>query len=60
MVCTSRQADIIVNGEFTKLCALQKGTTQGYLFYFSLEVLTRDVRWDEEKLGLNIKNETYK
>ncbi|XP_061495705.1 calcyphosin-2 isoform X3 [Rhineura floridana] len=64
-IYTSQKARIIVNGDLTDSCEIQKGTRQGcplspLLFILVLEVLLRDIRQDKRISGLKIKKEEYK
>ncbi|KAF7245269.1 hypothetical protein EYD10_08704 [Varanus komodoensis] len=60
-----QSARIIINGEFTNIIDIQKGTRQGcplspLLFILLLEVLNRNIRDDMDIKGTRIRDESYK
>ena len=59
-IYVSQKSHIIVNGDLTEPCHIQKGTRQGcplspLLFILVLEALNRDIRQDDQIKGLKIK-----
>nr|BAM62877.1 L1-encoded reverse transcriptase-like protein [Protobothrops flavoviridis] len=64
-IYSEQKAQIIINGEATDKFNIQKGTRQGcplspLLFIYTLEILARVVRQEEQIKGFKIKKETYK
>lgn len=62
-ICTSEEAQIIIDGELTKICEIQKGTRQQCLlsplfFKVVLDVLNSSIRQNERIIGVTIKMET--